>query len=51
VSAARANMRMKLPDFGMSLSPPLGFAAKVRPALRGMGYGPVPKWLRSGDLP
>jgi hypothetical protein len=44
VSAARANMRMKVPDFGMVGSPPLGFAANVRPAARGVGYGPVPKW-------
>jgi len=43
-TAARANMRTKLPDFGMCLSPPLGFAAKVRPGARGVGYGPVPKW-------
>jgi phosphate transport system protein len=42
---------MKLPDFGIGLSPPLGFAAKVRPARRRVGYGPVPKWLRSGDPP
>jgi phosphate transport system protein len=41
---------MNLPDFGIVVSPPMGFAAKVRPDPPRVGYGAVPKWLRSGGL-
>jgi hypothetical protein len=39
-----ADLRRKLRYFGMDLSPPLGFEAKVRPVPRRVGYGAVAKW-------